>query len=125
AARFAGIRVEGVTLSVAFISGGLAGLAGAGEVVSAGPGSRAELGLGFGYAGIAIAYLAALEPLRVIPAALFASVLIAGIQAANQTMGVPLALGGDANALLLVTALFAHNAVRFRLRLNRPSEASE
>jgi len=124
AARFAGIRVGIVTLSVASLSGGLAGLAGAGEVVSAGPGSTPALVLGLGYAGIAVAYLAALEPLGVIPAALFVSIILCGISAANQSIGVPLALGGDVIALLLMTALIAHGAVRYRLRLKRPSEAT-
>jgi simple sugar transport system permease protein len=123
AARFSGIHVDVVTLAVAFLSGGLAGLAGAGEVVRAGPGETATVLVGFGYAGIAVAYLAALEPLGVIPAALFVAFVIGGIDAANHATGVPLALGGCVNALLLVTALIAHSAVRYRLRLNRPIEA--
>jgi general nucleoside transport system permease protein len=123
AARFAGVPVEFVTRFVALASGALAGLAGAGEVVAAAGGSKPTLVLGFGYAGIAVAYLAALEPLGVVPAALFISVVVTGIEAAARSIGLPSALSGDACALLLIAALIAHTAVRYRLRVRRPEEA--
>jgi general nucleoside transport system permease protein len=124
AARFAGIRVESVALGVAFVSGALAGIAGAGEVIGATGGATPPLVLGFGYAGIAIAYLAALEPLGVIPAAFFVSVMLAGFEAAQGSLGMPLAIGGAASALLLLTGLTAHIAVRYRLRVIKPSRAT-
>jgi general nucleoside transport system permease protein len=124
AARFAGIRVESVTLGVAFLAGGLAGLAGAGEVIRAAGGSTPQLVLGFGYAGIAIAYLAALEPIGVLPVAFFVSIILGGIEASKQSLGIPLALGGEVSALLLLAGLIAQFATRYRLRLITSNEAT-
>jgi ABC-type uncharacterized transport system permease subunit len=116
AARFAGIHVNLVRLNVALLSGALMGLAGAGQVIGAGGGATPSLTLGLGYAGISVAFLAALEPLGVIPAALFVAAVLAGIRGANQEMGLPLALGSVTTALLLITALVAHGSIRYRLR---------
>ena len=124
AAHFVGVRVEFVTVGVAFLSGALAGLAGAGEVIDSAPAATPTLVLGFGYAGLAVAYLAALEPLGVIPAALFVSIVIGGIEAANHDIGVPRAFAGVVVALLLVAGSLAHHAVRYRLRLSAASEAA-
>jgi general nucleoside transport system permease protein len=124
AADFAGIDVALVRLRVAALSGILVGLAGAWTVVSAGAGSTPSLTLGLGYAGITVAFLAALEPIGVIPAAIFVAVLLTGIKAANQLMGVSLDLASVTTALLLITALLAHTAVRYRMRRPNPSEVS-
>lgn len=124
AARFAGIHVNFVRLRVASVSGMLIGLAGAGPVISVGGGSTASLTLGLGYAGIAIAFLAALEPLGVVLAALFVAPLLAGIKTANQQMDVPLGLASVTIALLLITALIAHSAIRYQMHWRSPSEAS-
>jgi ABC-type uncharacterized transport system permease subunit len=116
AARFAGIHVNLVRLNVALFAGALVGLAGTGQVVAAGGGTAPSLTLGLGYAGISVAFLAALEPVGVIPAAFFVSFVLAGIKAANQEMGLPLALGSVVTALLLLAALVSHGSVRYRLR---------
>jgi ABC-type uncharacterized transport system permease subunit len=71
-----------------------------------------------------VAFLAALEPIGVIPTAIFAAVLLAGIKAANQVMGVSLDLASVAIALLLITALLAHTAVRYQMHQPNPSETS-
>jgi general nucleoside transport system permease protein len=123
AARFAGIHVNLVKLNIALLAGALLGLAGVGQVIAADGGSTASLTLGLGYAGITVAFLAALEPLGVIPAALFVSAVLAGIKSANLDMGVPLALASVTMALLLITALVAQGAVRYRLSLRSRSAA--
>lgn len=124
AARFAGINVTLVRLRVAALSGMLIGLAGAGPIVSTGSGSAPNLTLGLGYAGIAVAFLAALEPIGVIPTAIFVAVLLTGIKAANQLLGVSLDLASVIIALLLITALLAHTAVRFQVHQPNRSEVS-
>jgi len=123
AARFAGVNVTLVRLRVAALSGMLIGLAGVGPVVGAGSGSAPTLTLGLGYAGIAVAFLAALEPIGVIPTAIFVAVLLAGIKAANQTLGVSLDLASVMIALLLVTALLAQTAVRYQMHTRQPSRS--
>jgi general nucleoside transport system permease protein len=124
AADFAGINVALVRLRVAALSGMLIGLAGAWTVVSAGGGSVPSLTLGLGYAGIGVAFLAALEPIGVIPAAIFVAVLLAGIKAANQVMDVSLDLASVTIALLLITALLAHTAIRYQIHRPNPKEVS-
>jgi general nucleoside transport system permease protein len=124
AAGFAGINVALVRLRVAVLSGMLIGLAGAGAVVSAGGGSAPSLTLGLGYSGIAVAFLAALEPVGVIPAAIFVAALLTGIKAANQRMGVSLDLVSVTIALLLITALLAQTAARYQMHRPNRSEIS-
>jgi simple sugar transport system permease protein len=124
AADFVGINVALVRWRVAALSGMIIGLAGAVAVVSAGGGSAPSLTLGLGYAGIAVAYLAALEPICVIPAAMFVAVLLTGIKAANQLTGVSLDLASVTIALLLITALLAHTAVRYQMHRPNRSEVS-
>ncbi len=89
AARFAGIspqRYGSLTLALA---GGLAGWAGAFEV--AGVTGRLYEGLspGHGYTAIAVALLARLHPLGVVPSALFFGALEAGAGAMQRQAGVP------------------------------------
>jgi general nucleoside transport system permease protein len=124
AADFAGINVALVRLRVAALSGMLIGLAGAWTVVGAGRGSAPSLTLGLGYAGITVAFLAALEPIGVIPAAIFVAVLLMGVKAANQLMSVSLDLATVTIALLLITALLANTAVRYQISRPNRSEVS-
>jgi simple sugar transport system permease protein len=89
AARFAGIPPERIAVGVLVLGGALAGLAGAFEV--AGVTGRLYEGLspGYGYTAIAVALLARLEPLAVVPAALFFGALEAGAGAMQREAGVP------------------------------------
>jgi simple sugar transport system permease protein len=89
AARFAGISPEGTAVLALVLGGGLAGLAGAFQV--AGVTGRLYEGLspGHGYTAIAVALLARLEPLAVIPSALFFGALGAGAAAMQREAGVP------------------------------------
>jgi simple sugar transport system permease protein len=89
AARFAGISPERHGVLVLALAGGLAGLAGAVEV--AGVTGRLYEGLspGHGYTAIAVALLARLSPLGVVPSALFFGALEAGAGAMQRQAGVP------------------------------------
>jgi len=81
AARHAGIRVNRTLLSVAIVSGALAGMAGVGEVAGLKGYLTADLSPGFGYTGIVVAMLAGLSPVGVVISAIFiASVLSVQIQ---------------------------------------------
>ncbi len=89
AARFSGISPERYAVLAITLSGGLAGLAGAFEV--AGVTGRLYEGLspGYGYTAIAVALLARLHPLAVVPSALFFGALEAGAGAMQREAGVP------------------------------------
>jgi ABC-type uncharacterized transport system permease subunit len=68
AARFAGMPVGWVAVKVALLSGALAGLAGAIEVAGRTGYVTLDMSPGYGYSGIVIAMLAALNPLGVVAA---------------------------------------------------------
>lgn len=89
AARFAGIPTAGYGVLALALSGALAGLAGGAEV--AGVTGRLYEGIspGHGYTAIAVALLARLHPLGVVPAALFFGALEAGAGAMQRQAGVP------------------------------------
>ena len=89
AARFAGISPEQHGWLALAIGGGLAGIAGACEV--AGVTSQLYEGIapGTGFTAIAVALLARLNPLAVIPSALFFGALEAGAGAMQRAVGVP------------------------------------
>lgn len=78
AAAFAGVPVRRVAWQVALLSGALAGLAGAVEVAGRAGYLTLDMSPGYGYSGIVIAMLAALNPLGVVAAAVFvAGMLVA------------------------------------------------
>jgi simple sugar transport system permease protein len=89
AARFAGIDPERQLLLTIVGAGGLAGLAGAFEVSGVTGRLFESLSPGYGYTAIAVALLARLHPLAVLPAALFFGVLEAGGGAMQREAGVP------------------------------------
>jgi simple sugar transport system permease protein len=110
AARYGGIAVGRVIVATALISGGLAGLAGVGEVAGVHFQVMSDLSPGFGYSGIVIAMLARLNPLGVVPAAIFFAVVMTGAQAMSRATGVPVFLAdvlqGTALLAMLVALLF-------------------
>lgn len=78
ASETAGISVQATTVKALCISGALAGLAGAVEVMGVHYRIFDQFSSGFGFTGIAVALLAKNHPLGVIPAALLFGALSAG-----------------------------------------------
>ena len=93
AARFAGISPDRQGVAVLALAGVLAGLAGAFEVMGVTGRLYQGLSPGYGYTAIAVALLARLHPLAVIPSALFFGVLEAGSGAMQREAGVPSVVG--------------------------------
>jgi simple sugar transport system permease protein len=88
AAKAAGIRAPREVLGGVALSGALCGLGGAMEIC----GATKQLGIsgfGYGYTAIAVALLAGLHPLGVLPAALLFGLLSAGGAAMERSAGVP------------------------------------
>jgi simple sugar transport system permease protein len=121
AARYAGIRLAGVTLAAAAVSGALAGLAGVGEVAGIHFQVMAGLSPGYGYTGIVIAMLARLNPIGVLPAAVFFAVVITGAEAMSRATGVPVFLADVIQGAALVTMLAALMLTQYRIRWDRPA----
>jgi general nucleoside transport system permease protein len=89
AARYAGVSPERETVRVLLISGALAGLAGALEVTGVTGRLFENLATGYGFTAIAVALLARLHPLGVIPAGIVFAGLASGSGAMQRAAGVP------------------------------------
>ena len=113
AARFAGISPERIALFTLGLGGALAGLAGAFEVAGVTGQLYEGISPGHGYTAIAVALLAKLHPLAVIPSALFFGALEAGAGAMQREAGVPASVTQVVQGIaILVSATFAVAAGR-------------
>ena len=118
AAAYAGHNITKVVLLTALISGGLAGLAGVGEAAGLHFQVMAGISTGYGYTGIVIAMLARLNPLGIVPAALFFAVIITGAEAMSRSTGVPVFLSEVIQGTALMTMLVAILFTSYRLRVS-------
>lgn len=114
AARHAGISVTRTMMGVALVSGGLAGLAGVGEVAGLKGYLTADLSPGFGYAGIVVAMLAGLSPLGVVISSLFIASVFVGADSMSRALGVSSYLADLVVALSLLCVLVGGFASRYR-----------
>ncbi len=116
AARFAGIGLTRILVLVACLSGGLAGLAGAIEVMGVKGYVTTDLSPGFGYTGIVVAMLAALDPIGVVFAALFVATMFVGADSMSRALGVPSFIADVIVALSLLAMLVALSLANYRIR---------
>jgi ABC-type uncharacterized transport system permease subunit len=116
AAQYGGIPVERVILSAAIVSGGLAGLAGVCEVGGVHYQVMSDISPGYGYSGIVIAMLARLNPLGVVPAAIFLAAVMTGASAMSRATGVPVFLSDVIQGTALLAMLVALLFTSYRLR---------
>jgi len=123
AARYAGISLVRNILLVMILSGGLAGLAGYGQV--AGIAHRLQKGItvGDGFTAIIIAWLAKLHPFGVLLVAVLMAGLSTGGDQITMTMGLPAAMSGVLQGAILFFVLGGDIFVRYRLRVVRAVEA--
>jgi general nucleoside transport system permease protein len=119
-ARFAGIKVNKTMLIVALVSGGIAGIAGAGEVAGIHFHLIDAISDGLGYSGIVIATLGALNPFGVGLAALFVGLIDTGAQSVSRALGVPIYLGDVVQSTLLLVTLSLFLLQNYRIRRVKP-----
>lgn len=116
AAAFAGVPLGRTLTLVACLSGGLAGLAGAIEVLGVKGYVTTDLSPNYGYSGIVIAMLANLNALGVIGAALFSAVMFVGADSMSRALGIPSYIADVTVALSLLTMLVAIFLTQYRVR---------
>lgn len=116
AASFAGISLPRTIMGTAFLSGGLAGLAGTVEVLGVTGNVTTTLSPGFGYSGIVVAMLAALHPAGVVVAAVFVATIFVGADAMARATGVPSFIADVIMALSLLCMLVALLFTSYRIR---------
>jgi simple sugar transport system permease protein len=107
AAAYAGFSLPRLTWGVMLTAGALAGLAGGIEVLGVHHRLIEGFSLGFGFKAVTVALLGALEPLAVVPAALFIGLLEAGSLAMQRQIGVPSALVAVIEGLTMLFVLAA------------------
>jgi simple sugar transport system permease protein len=122
AARFAGIPVERTMLISALASGGVAGLAGVSEIAGIHYHLIDAISPGYGYTGILIATLGALNAWGVALAALFVGLIDTGAQTVSRALGTPVYLGDVIQATLLLVTLGVLLLQNYRVRLERPAQ---
>jgi ABC-type uncharacterized transport system permease subunit len=116
AAQFAGIKVNRNLFIVALVSGGIAGLAGGGDIAGIHFHLLEALGSGLGYSGVIVAMFAALNPLALIPSALFIGLIDTGSQSVSRALGVPTYLGDVVQATLLLVTLAMFIFQNYRIK---------
>jgi simple sugar transport system permease protein len=117
AARFGGIRTTSVLLVTALISGGLAGIAGVGEVCAIQYHLMTDISPGYGYTGIVIAMLGNLHPVGVMLASVFFSIINVGAQTMSRMTGVPSYITGvmEGTALIVMLVFLLMNEYKVRV----------
>ncbi|WP_374331390.1 ABC transporter permease [Aestuariivirga sp.] len=119
AARYGGIDTRRVIFTTALLSGGLAGLAGVCQVGGVHYQVMAEISPGYGYSGIVIAMLARLNPLGVVPAAIFLSAVMVGADAMSRATGVPAFIGQVVQGVALLSMLVALLLTQYRIQFRQ------
>jgi general nucleoside transport system permease protein len=107
AAHYAGVSRARSVFGLMLVSGVLSGIAGAIEVLGVHYRLIEGFSLGFGFNAIAIALLATLKPLWVIPAALFFAFLETGALSMQRQIGIPSSLVLVIQGLSLIFVLCA------------------
>jgi len=101
AARFAGFSENRLVWIAMLVSGGLAGLAGMLEATGTLGQLTTTLSPGYGFTAIIVAFLGRLNPLGVIPAGLLLALTYLGGDAAQINLGLPNAVTGIFQGILL------------------------
>jgi simple sugar transport system permease protein len=115
AARYGGIRTGRLIVLTMFLSGGLAGLAGVGEVAGVHKRVIESFSPGYGYTAIAIAMLGGADPLGVVVAAFLFAALVIGVNGMQDLVGVPVSIVFIIEGLVLLFVLGSEHLRRKRL----------
>ena len=123
AARYAGFSSRRSLWMALLISGGAAGLAGALE--AAGPLGQLTpyVPAGYGFAAIIVAYVGRLHPLGIVFSALLMSMFYIGGELAQSRLGLPKALTGVFQGLLLFALLACDTLIHYRIRFSTGAKA--
>jgi len=116
AARYAGFSSRAAIWSTLLVSGGLAGVAGAFE--AAGPMGQLtpHVSAGYGFTAIIVAFVGRLHPLGAILASVVLSTFLIGGELAQSRVGLPSALTGVFQGVLLLSLLACDTLIQYRVR---------
>jgi simple sugar transport system permease protein len=127
AARYAGIGFMKTSVIMMAVSGGLAGLAGMGEVAALHHhlGYPSTISAGYGFTAIIVAWLARLNPLGVILSSFFFAGILVGGDAIQISLKLPAATVNVFNGILLVFLIAGDYFLGHRIERVRPQVAVE
>ena len=117
ASYFGGINTSLITLKTALISGGLAAMAGIGEVCAIHYHLLMDISPGYGYSGIVIAMLGNLHPVGVMLSAFFFSIIIVGAQSMSRITGVPTYIAEVIQGMALIVMLIALLMTEYKVKI--------
>jgi general nucleoside transport system permease protein len=120
AAEFSGVQVGLLQWRSALVSGALAGLGGASQVMGVQHQLTASLAAGYGYTGVVVATLGGLSALGVLAVALLLGDVQVGAQNASIALQLPSQMGGVLTSVLLLTVVAALSVRHYRLVRRSP-----
>ncbi len=106
-----GIRVERVAMWALLGSGAFAGLAGGTELLGVSYALYPNLSPGYGFTAIAVALLARLSPVAIVPSAIVFGALEAGAGAMQRDAGIPAVAVYVAEAVVLLAVVLSQRGV--------------
>jgi len=116
AARYAGFSSRKALWASLLISGGFAGLAGAFEVTGPIGQVLPSISPGYGFAAIIVAFIGRLHPVGCIFGGLILSLFYLGGEMAQSRLGLPSAITGLFQGMLLFMLLACDTLIHYRLR---------
>jgi simple sugar transport system permease protein len=116
AARYAGFSARGALWTALLVSGGMAGLAGAME--AAGPLRQLtpHVSTGYGFTAIIVCFVGRLHPVGCLFAGVLLSMFVIGGELSQSRLGLPNALTGVFQGLLLFLLLACDTLINYRVR---------
>lgn len=124
AARYAGFSSRRALWTALLLSGGMAGLAGAME--AAGPLRQLtpHISTGLGFTAIIVCFVGRLHPVGIVFAGVLLSTMLIGGELGQSRLGLPNALTGVFQGLLLVLLLACDTLIHQRVRFGRATGAA-
>ena len=120
-AEFSGIPVKRLQFRVALVSGAVAGVGGASQVMGVQHQLTQGISNGYGYTGVIVATLGGLSAIGVLLVAVLLGDVAVGAQNASLVLQLPPQLGQVFGALLLLSVLAALSWRRYRIVWRRSS----
>jgi simple sugar transport system permease protein len=119
AANFLGINTVKSIIIVSIISGGIAGLAGVGEVAGVQYHLIQTISPGYGYTGIVIAMLGRLNPFGVLLAAIYFAIVITGANVMSYSLHIPIYISDVIQGITLIVMLMMLLLFDYRIKIWR------
>jgi simple sugar transport system permease protein len=116
AARYAGFSTRRALWTALLTSGALAGVAGAFEVTGPMGQLTPYVSNNYGFTAIIVAFVGRLHPLGCVAASLLLSTFLIGGELAQSRIGLPAALSGVFQGVLLFSLLACDTLIHYRLR---------